>query len=434
MSATFDPDSLDLSYSYVWFINGAERKEYANRTKLGALSLSFADSVQVGVTPFDGLDSGNLILSNVIFINDTEPLSVSIQQLDGRRFVDKMTSINITFNRILKESTVNETNIYLIDNDNNRLINCRLSYQRSNAMVVMIPDEEFIPYHNYSLAVDDIFDMLDNPIPLGAKWEFGILIPKSESIKLTGPIIGGNFSYVEISQNVIPRNSFPVLSSPEDTEEIHTANSKLLASLDYTIIPPSIMQPFIEVKFFDGNGNIINILKGNIRISIPVLDANADGYVDGTRIRKDYLKMFYLDRDEQAWKMVDNSGVSSDNQNYITGTVDHLSVFAVMAYLKVPDEGGRFINYPNPFEAGEKTRIKLYLNLDGLVDINIYTLTGELVKTFNFFGKYQYNEIEWDGSNDQGLYVESGVYFCRVNITYENNIIETKTVKIAVLK
>lgn len=70
-------------------------------------------------------------------------------------------------------------------------------------------------------------------------------------------------------------------------------------------------------------------------------------------------------------------------------------------------------NYPNPFNP--ETRIRYSIPEAGLVSIKIYRIDGELVKTLmnteNNPGNY---EVVWNGTNDFGNKVSSGVYFCRI--------------------
>jgi hypothetical protein len=60
------------------------------------------------------------------------------------------------------------------------------------------------------------------------------------------------------------------------------------------------------------------------------------------------------------------------------------------------------IAHPNPFIIPDHT--KVFFNYDGEADVSIFTLAGELVtKTSNSEG--------WDGRNESGQLVASGMYF-----------------------
>jgi len=71
-------------------------------------------------------------------------------------------------------------------------------------------------------------------------------------------------------------------------------------------------------------------------------------------------------------------------------------------------------NTPNPFI--EQTVIKYQLHNDGFVDLSIYNIAGQKVKTLvnEYLGAGIYN-ASWDGQDESGKRIASGVYFVRLN-------------------
>ena len=67
-------------------------------------------------------------------------------------------------------------------------------------------------------------------------------------------------------------------------------------------------------------------------------------------------------------------------------------------------------NFPNPFNP--ETTIKYVLAENGPVTLHIYNMTGQVVRTLvnerQAAGRYS---IRWDGKDDHGLSVSSGIYF-----------------------
>ena len=94
----------------------------------------------------------------------------------------------------------------------------------------------------------------------------------------------------------------------------------------------------------------------------------------------------------------------------------------------IPDKYTLSQNYPNPFNPD--TRIRYTLPEAGLVTLKIYRIDGELVRTiqddYQSAGVY---EKVWDGRNDHGTIVSSGVYFYRI---CANNFVQVK--KMVLLK
>ena len=67
-------------------------------------------------------------------------------------------------------------------------------------------------------------------------------------------------------------------------------------------------------------------------------------------------------------------------------------------------------NYPNPFNP--ETTIKMALNADGLVRMDIYNVRGQKVRTLvNEYMEAGNHDIIWTGDDDNGHKVGSGVYF-----------------------
>lgn len=68
-----------------------------------------------------------------------------------------------------------------------------------------------------------------------------------------------------------------------------------------------------------------------------------------------------------------------------------------------------FQNFPNPFNPA--TTIKFNLPSDNPVQVKIFDIKGELIKTISSDVKLAgENEIVWDGTNDKGIKQPSGVY------------------------
>lgn len=84
----------------------------------------------------------------------------------------------------------------------------------------------------------------------------------------------------------------------------------------------------------------------------------------------------------------------------------------------LPDHYPLSQNYPNPFNPS--TRIEYSVGRPGQVEIRIYNLLGEKVRTLvnekKQRGSYY---VTWDGKNDDGYEVSSGIYFYQICIDEE---------------
>jgi len=81
---------------------------------------------------------------------------------------------------------------------------------------------------------------------------------------------------------------------------------------------------------------------------------------------------------------------------------------------EIPTDFSLGQNYPNPFNLS--TQIKYEVPTKAKVKLEIYNVKGELVRTL-IDGKEiepgQYR-IEWDGKNERGVVVASGIYIYRM--------------------
>ena len=74
---------------------------------------------------------------------------------------------------------------------------------------------------------------------------------------------------------------------------------------------------------------------------------------------------------------------------------------------------GQAINYPNPFNA--TTQIGYWLPEEGDVTLAIYNMAGQLVRVLERdFQMRGYHQMEWDGRNESGWDVSTGIYLYRV--------------------
>jgi hypothetical protein len=79
-----------------------------------------------------------------------------------------------------------------------------------------------------------------------------------------------------------------------------------------------------------------------------------------------------------------------------------------------PTEFALLQNYPNPFNP--ETTIKYNLAEGAGVQLRIYNIVGQVVRTLvseqQSAGRYQ---VRWDGTDDRGSAVSSGIYFYQVS-------------------
>ncbi len=84
-------------------------------------------------------------------------------------------------------------------------------------------------------------------------------------------------------------------------------------------------------------------------------------------------------------------------------------------------------NYPNPFNPS--TRIDYQIKAPGILSLKIFNVRGELVKTL-IDGRVESSDfVMWDGTNDTGANVSSGVYFYEARMNGESKVQKMALVK-----
>ena len=106
--------------------------------------------------------------------------------------------------------------------------------------------------------------------------------------------------------------------------------------------------------------------------------------------------------------------------NFMVGT--DIGVFLATGLTAIFDDeliesnsASLYQNYPNPFNA--TTTISFSISEDGKIDLSIYNIKGQRVKTLTdtHYEKGNHSVI-WDGEDDSGNNVVSGIYFYKLKV------------------
>ncbi len=180
--------------------------------------------------------------------------------------------------------------------------------------------------------------------------------------------------------------------------------------------------PKIYSELSDDNGinitgnsighDLIAILDGNVQNPIELnnfFNAKVNDYREGTVTYP--LKNLSIGRHTlslSAWDIANNQGSSTIEFNVVSS--DDVSLEKVY-------------NYPNPFSNKTNFQFEInYINIPLEVSIQIYSITGKVVKTIQKNitpSGYRIDDIEWDGRDDLGSKLANGVYLYRIGVFSE---------------
>ena len=95
---------------------------------------------------------------------------------------------------------------------------------------------------------------------------------------------------------------------------------------------------------------------------------------------------------------------------------------------ELPSSFGITACYPNPFNP--VTHINYSIDVDSKVSIFVYNINGRKIKTieskFKTAGLYK---TSWDGRNNNGLMMSSGVYFIEIENSFSKDVSKVTLLK-----
>ncbi|MCD6115711.1 Ig-like domain-containing protein [bacterium] len=137
--------------------------------------------------------------------------------------------------------------------------------------------------------------------------------------------------------------------------------------------------------------------------------------------RSDKYNIFYKKFSEGDVELGANGGTAEDNMYFVLiKPVDEKDNSG--AGPKIPKKFELLQNYPNPFNPSThiRTNIRFKINDNRDVNLVIYNILGQAVKEFNLSQDQLrtgvVHEVVWDGRDNNGAIVASGVYFCRLKV------------------
>ena len=110
-----------------------------------------------------------------------------------------------------------------------------------------------------------------------------------------------------------------------------------------------------------------------------------------------------------------NSPASIDAHQHLGDNINNFNVAKqgdaeeILAVKNLPERYELLGNFPNPFNPN--TNISYALPYQSLIELVIYDIMGRVIKSFSLSKSAGYQSIKWNGTNDYGSNVSSGIYF-----------------------
>ncbi len=262
--------------------------------------------------------------------------------------------------------------------------------------------------------------------------------------------LNGANNYIQLPASYMPNLSgkvsftfstwiFP--NDPVTNGEIFNANDGFINGfrfyLENNILKFEIREGFKET--FSSDVTIPSKRWSHIGVYCDGLDAKVSFYVNGQEIKRlPFTRVSQTPKGKEAYI---GATLRSGLPNFLNADLDNLrfftgkdSVFSSIPILAEKNSGSRnkspkspstftlYQNYPNPFNLS--TKIQFELRKPGFVQLTIYDLLGNQIRTL-FVGDKNSGifDLVWDGMDNKGFVVPSGVYFSRLSV---DGVIQTK--------
>ena len=206
------------------------------------------------------------------------------------------------------------------------------------------------------------------------------------------------------------RYGFPNFSGSHKLVGIHTSFPNLVDSSFF--YAPKYYGGFIDVDYYTINRNSVDsILSAN---NFLVIDSSSYSF-NASSYAKLNIAGHSLDSTISA--LLETGLFKEINP-------DHFTMYE-SAYITAINESDSQNEidisnpYPNPFNPS--TKIRYSLPVSGNVDFKVYDVKGELIQTIKIRGQNSGSyDLTWNGKNENGISVPSGVYIYQLIISPDN--------------
>ena len=269
---------------------------------------------------------------------------------------------------------------YLINDSVDLVIN-EINYNSSN----MFDAGDWIEIYNngnYEVDLDDYYFTDENPEHRYTFPEYSSIDP-GEYILLVQDTASFSLLFPDV-QNLYGPFDFGLSGSGEQIS-LYDVSDQLIDRVEYDDAPPWPVEP-------DGNGPTLELIHPDSSNENP-----------------------------SAWSFSSGNGSP--------GALNTIAEQLYISYNNIPSDHLLHTAFPNPFNSHVKFVFNVSENTNDY-NLSIVNILGETVRTFNSQKFYNgINIVSWDGKNNFGRGLSTGVYFCRLKSKNIDNSIKLLYVK-----
>jgi glucuronoarabinoxylan endo-1,4-beta-xylanase len=149
-------------------------------------------------------------------------------------------------------------------------------------------------------------------------------------------------------------------------------------------------------------------------IQVNAQTVSINGRITSSRYAIKYASITFINNSDTTIKF---TALTDASGNYQTNVV----VTSIKPDKNLPTKFELEQNYPNPFS--KSTAIPYQLKKESDIQVTIYDILGRVVRKFNVGQQYVgLHNVLWDGHNNLGQTVASGIYFYKLNADGESQV------------
>jgi len=349
-----------------------------------------------------------VIVNGFSYISDfTPPKVLSFSPQNKENKVSVSPSIEVVFDENISYSTTPLKVIAIEDNlaqSINKEVSGTITYSTATKKLLFTPLSNLSYNYVYKVEIEIgvVRDYAGNPVTENISWRFRtILSPDKENV------IKDEDKKTEI---YFPAKAFDEKGFIDISTEPVTVTEDKIEEANYKIDSYQILgsgpEEVRELNFFDEN---LNLKEKKFTKGVDIVIEYSDSLANQLNNRD--VELCYLNEEKNIWVKIKNYEVDKENKK-ITAKVYHFSFFAV--FKKVNYDLSDVYAYPVPWKpndgddnTGILTSGITFNSTPDVGTIKIFTISGKLVKKIDIQAGY---EPKWDGKNDKGKDVASGVY------------------------
>ncbi|MBN2406173.1 MAG: Ig-like domain-containing protein, partial [Elusimicrobia bacterium] len=351
--------------------------------------------------------------------------------------VDVTADLTVDFSELMNESrTEKSISVKLVrDKDGNDVsvpVAGTADFSSQNNRLTFNPKSNLLYNHTYRVTVSTkATDTIGNRLKNRLVTEFTTIMDNKEKNTV---IAGDDITKVEIDPGSV-RSVYYVKSTTDVMKNPIVLKKRRLDRAEYKLFQRndpfaySLEGSYREFVAYSSDDKEITVnFSKPVRLILPYSDKDDNGVIDGTYppVRETSLNIYYLDEKNDLWVKIPSS--VDTERNRVVGELTHFTVFALQGANDT--DLSKSYAFPVPYmpNSGEGHTKITFTNLSSQATVNIYTVSGRLVRTLEETdGDYI---LDWEPvDNDDGEDVVSGVYIYRIF-----NDEEDKTGKLIIIR